>query len=135
MIMMTVQSFAQPQRFERIHALKVGYLTDKLHLSSTQAERFWPVYNKYEKELWDIRRSYRQQMKGDIANNPEAAREFIDNDLGYQEAVLNLRKKYNNEFLSVLSTQQLADLLQAERDFKKMLIQQLRDKRGGRGPQ
>jgi len=136
LVISTLSALAQPQRFERIHALKVAYLTDRIHLSSEQAQRFWPVYNTYEKELWEIRKSYRQQMKGNTTDNPEAAREFIDNDLGYQEAVLNLRKKYNGQFLNVISTQQLADMLQAERDFKRMLIQQMRDKRGGgRGPQ
>lgn len=127
-------AFAQPgsERFERIHAIKVAYITDKVHLSSEQAAKFWPVYTVYEKELRAIRHQFINKYKDDkrVGNDPHAARAFIEDDLEYQEATLNLRKKYKDEFLKIITPQQLAQLLQAERDFKRMLIQELKSRHG-----
>ena len=48
---MAFSAQAQPgKRMERIHAIKVAYLTDKLQLTSEQSEKFWPIYNRYEEE-------------------------------------------------------------------------------------
>jgi hypothetical protein len=35
----------------RIEALKIAYLTRKLNLTTEEAQKFWPVYNKYADEL------------------------------------------------------------------------------------
>lgn len=124
--------FAQPQqnRFEKIHAAKVSYITDRLNLSSDQAARFWPVYNQYEDALKSLRKSYFDKYgQGQGKNLSEAdSRRYIDDNLNFQEAQLNLKRKYKDEFLKVLSPQQLAQLYQAERDFKNLLLQQLKDK-------
>jgi hypothetical protein len=36
---------------ERLESAKIGFLTQKLDLSPREAEKFWPVYNQYQKEL------------------------------------------------------------------------------------
>lgn len=115
---------AQPkgERFEKIHAIKVAYITDKINLTPEQAERFWPVYNRYGDEMRAVRRAYKEQQGN--------AMRSIDEDIEAQEKILNLRKKYKDEFLKVISAQQLSQLYDAEREFKKMLIQQLKQRRG-----
>lgn len=128
-------SFAQPrERMERIHAIKVGFITDKVHLTSDQAAKFWPVYNRYEDEMRGLRkRFFDKYPKEQGSADEEKSRQFIEDNLEYQEAKLNISKKYKAEFLKVISAQQLAGLYEAERDFKRMLIQQLKERRGGKG--
>lgn len=98
------------QRYARIHAVKVAYISDKIKLTTSQAEHFWPVYNKYEKELRTLRK---------------AAKQYKD-DLKFQEDVLNLRKRYRDEFLKIITEEQLQSMYDAERDFKTLLLQQLK---------
>jgi len=118
----------QQERFERIRALKVSYITEQLKLSSDQAARFWPVYNKYEDEVRTVRRSLAARYKEMNAGaSREQARKFIEDNLEYQSQVLELKKKYKDELLKTISPQQLARLYEAEREFKKMLIRQLRE--------
>jgi hypothetical protein len=118
----------QQERFERIRALKVSYITEQLKLSSDQAARFWPVYNKYEDEVRTVRRSLVARYKEMNAGaSREQARKFIEDNLEYQSQVLELKKKYKDELLKTISPQQLARLYEAEREFKKMLIRQLRE--------
>ncbi|MGN6567844.1 MAG: hypothetical protein ACTHJ0_07825 [Flavipsychrobacter sp.] len=120
-------------RFERIHAIKVAYITDKLHFTPEQSAQFWPLYNKYEQEMHGIRRSFFEKYKGEHNGDKATARQFIDDDLDYQQDILDLKRKYKDDFLKIISTEQLADLYRAERDFKLMLLKELneRHKRDG----
>lgn len=120
---------AQPgRRMERIHAIKVAYLTDKLQLTSEQSARFWPVYNRFEEEKKALVRTYRKDNNiGDAAN--EDPLRSIDEDIELQQRMLDLRKEYKDEFLKVISPQQLATLTEAEREFKRLLIQQIKERR------
>lgn len=126
--------FAQDKRFEKIQALKVAFITERLSLSSEQAASFWPVYDNYEKELRGIRRKYIQQyLKSTKAAGNDSdmdAGKLIDNDLDFQQAIIDLKRKYQPEFLKVITARQLDELYTAERIFRQKLIQQLRKRRG-----
>jgi hypothetical protein len=123
---------ASAQRSERIHTIKVGYLTDRLKLSTDQASSFWPVYDAYEAELRNTRKTFRRsQRDAQAPANDAEARRVIDDNLEYQEAVLGINKRYRDRFLKVITPTQLATLYEAERDFRKMLLQQLRERKDG----
>lgn len=119
---------------ERIHAAKMAYITDRIHLTAAQAGSFIPVYNEYEQEVRALRKSYRDKYLGDKKEAPDepAVRQYVDDNLDYQQQVLDIKKRYQDRFLKVLSQQQLADLYEAEREFKKILLQRLKENGGGR---
>ena len=124
-------------RFERIHATKVAYITDKLRFTPEQSAQFWPLYNKYEKEVHSARRAFFEKYKDEHKNDEGAARQYVDDDLDYQQEVLDLKRKYKDDFLKIISTQQLADLYKSEREFKLLLLKELNERRkkdGGGGP-
>jgi hypothetical protein len=121
-------AFAQNGNGEKIKALRISYLTERLHLSSDQAARFWPVYNQYDDERRALRRSIRQNIQSQNPNlSKEKSRQIIEADLQYRTQDLELKKKYKDRLLQVISPQQLATLYQAEQDFKKILLEKLRD--------
>lgn len=126
-------SAAAQDRGERIHAIKVGYLTDRLKLTPGQATTFWPVYDAYNAETRSTRKTFRQNLResGAPANDAQA-RTMIDDNLEYQEAILAINKKYRDRFLKVITATQLATLYEAERDFRKLLLQQLKDRKAER---
>ena len=51
-------SIAQTQedRKEKIEAMKVAFITQKLDLSSKEAQVFWPLYNDYQDKLQALRK-------------------------------------------------------------------------------
>ena len=98
-------------RAEKIQALKIAFITQKLALSSDEAQRFWPVYNQYESE---IRGAFRENRDGDV----------IEND----ERLLNIRKKYRPEFVKVLGESRRNKLFSAEREFRGVLLQHLKNR-------
>ena len=110
--MCTAISFAKAQNGrEKIQALKVAFITQKLHLSPSEAEKFWPVYNQYDNEITQLRATKRD---GDVLEN--------------EEKLLDIRKKYKPSFEKILGSERLNDLYNAERDFRKVLIQRLKEK-------
>lgn len=125
---------AQPRgRGEKIHAIKVGYITDKVNLSAAQAEKFWPLYNRYEQEMRNVRIEFMKKYPEARSRDERESRKFIEDNIEFKEERLKLEKKYKNEFLKVISAQQLAELYEAERDFKRMLIQNLKERRARQG--
>ena len=68
----------------RVEALKIAYLTKKLNLSTEEAQKFWPIYNKYTEEIRKVRIE---------------ARANKDKEIDTEEKVLGIRKKYNGEFV------------------------------------
>jgi len=97
---------------EKIQALKVAFITQKLHLTAAEAEKFWPVYNQYDDEIMQVRTNNRN---GDIIEK--------------EQQVLDIRKKYRPSFEKILGPQRLNDLYSAEADFRKVLIQRLKERR------
>lgn len=97
---------------ERIQALKVAFITQKLHLTSSEAEKFWPVYNQYDNEIMQLRVNNRN---GDVLDN--------------EQKLLDIRKKYRPSFEKILGPARLNDLYNAEADYRKILIQRLKERR------
>jgi len=116
-------------RWEKIHTIKVSYITDKIALTPDQSARFWPVYDQYEKEKRDARRNFSRKYKDVNASaDAEQARKYVEENLDYQQEEVALKRKYKDQLLQIISAQQLAQLYEAERDFKKLLVDQLRSK-------
>jgi len=118
----------------RIHAAKMAYITDRLHLTSDQSYRFIPLYNDYEREIQETRQYYFKKYRN--SNNMDqatdaASLQYIDDNLDYQQQVIEIKRKYNDRFLKIISPQQLADLYKAEREFKQLLLQRLKQRNGG----
>jgi len=99
------------QRSEKIQALKIAFITQKLHLTSGEAEKFWPVYNDYQNEI----RQLRGNKNDDVLEN--------------EQKLLDIRKKYKPSFEKILGPQRLNDLYNAERDFRNVLIRSLKEQR------
>ncbi|MCB9045566.1 MAG: hypothetical protein H6550_05450 [Chitinophagales bacterium] len=134
MLLAVTTVIAQPDRdhkHDRIKALKIAYITEKLDLTSEQAQKFWPVYNRYEKEKWDTRRKFFDKYRNE---NPtasrDAAREYLEANLDYQENELELKKKYKDELLKTITAEQLVELYNAETGFRQMLIKELGKRHG-----
>ena len=43
---------------EKIKALKIAFISQKLSLTTEQAEKFWPIYNKYEDKIVALKEMY-----------------------------------------------------------------------------
>lgn len=118
---------------ERVEAMKVGFLTQRLNLTSEEAKVFWPVYNKYQDELEVLRKSRRENLvnaKMNFDEMPEKdVEKAVDSELGFRQHELDLLKKYHSQFKQVLPIKKVAKLYRAEEDFKRELLDRIKENR------
>lgn len=124
---------AQKPNREKIEALKVAFITERLDLSPSEAQNFWPVYNQFQDEMRTHHDARRQQMEqfgpeGDGLNSmsDEEVKKELDKELTREENMVKLRRKYHQEFLKVLSPKKVAKLYAAEMQFERKLVERLR---------
>lgn len=122
---------------EKIESLKVAFISEKLNLSVEEAQKFWPVYNKYNAELEKSRKDFRGQMVDELKNIDQMSTSEADKALRdmieFKSKELDITKQYTNEFKKVLSSQKVVKLFVAEQEFKKELLKMLRQKQQGKG--
>lgn len=118
---------------ERVEAMKVGFLTQRLNLTAEEAKVFWPVYNKYQDELEVLRKSRRENLvnaKMNFDEMPEKdVEKAVDSELGFRQHELDLLKKYHVQFKQVLPIKKVAKLYRAEEDFKRELLDRIKENR------
>lgn len=117
-------------KHEKIEAAKIAHITKEVSLTPAQAEEFWPLYNEYSNKRKRLRREKRQLHK-ESKNTQESDASIIQKmdrieDIKMHELALD--KSYRKQFLVFLSPQQVMDLYQAERDFFKLLKDQIRER-------
>jgi hypothetical protein len=85
----------------QLETMKIGFITNRLNLSPDEAQRFWPIYRLYSNE---VRQAYQ------VYHNDH-------NELGLEETLLNIKKKYSVEFVKAISPGKINDFFRAEKDF------------------
>ncbi len=130
-LLISVSIQAQENRYEKIKALKTAYITDELALTSSEAEKFWPVYNSFETQFHDLRhRKYRgiyENFNSETEKlNDEQANKLIDEFLSIETSQLELQKQKIAALRKVISPQKIIRLRKAEDDFKQELLNRYR---------
>lgn len=119
---------------EKIESMKIAFITQKLNLSPEEAQKFWPVYNKYTDEQEKARKAFRGQMMEELQNIDEMTNAEADkalNDmLAFRTSEVDITRKYTAEFKKVLPSQKVVKLFVAEQEFKKELLKMLRQQKG-----
>jgi exonuclease VII large subunit len=83
-----------------------------LNITPSEAEKFWPVYNKYQDEMRTAMTSSKN-----------------DDVLDRQQQMLNIRKKYKNDFSKILTLERTNKLYEAEGRFRDMVKKELQERR------
>lgn len=124
------------QKFEKVKALKTAFITDRLDLSSDEAEKFWPVYNQYEKELHQLQVVERMAILDQIAEKGGVSKMTEKESADLLQKILDLNEKINlkekNKYLAlkkVISSQKILKLIKVEESFKRELFKLLQEQR------
>jgi len=128
------QEEEQPQNGsarEKIKAARIGLITQRLALTSDQAEKFWPIYNEFTDKRTSLRKSYKDAERNINPNNPDPKQQesLVELGLKVKQDELSLEKEYSNKLMSVITAQQMLNLRQAEKDFRNIIINMLNNRR------
>ena len=117
-----------PQRpnVERVKAVRVALLTQKMSLSTEEAEKFWPVYNDYEKEQKKIREKF-QPNKNIMALDDASVENHLLGLLDMEEELVKMKKKYYQNFSKIIGYRKVAILAKSDREFYLAMIERLKN--------
>jgi len=124
---------------EEIESMKIAFLTKRLELTPDEAKKFWPVYNQSSSEvesLREARRKQHQEMRQNRENLSDKDYErIVDSEISFRQQELDIMKKYNVQYKQILPMKKVASLYKAEEDFKRELLEKMRDRKnqGGQG--
>jgi hypothetical protein len=128
------------KRWEKYRAEKVAFLTTNLDLTPEEAQNFWPIYNKMDKEKSEAQRK-RRELEHKVR---DAGETLSDEDIVKltREFAMTMEKegalpnKYNEEFLKILPPQKVLKMYKVEGEFRMHMIKRYRDQRknGGKHP-
>jgi hypothetical protein len=129
-------SYGQRGNREKIKSLKVAFITEKLELTSTEAQQFWPVYNKFEEKREALRQTERKEIRNKMQDASELSETEATTVLGklirFKVDAEKLDQAFLSEIQKVLSAKKTLILMRSEEEFKRQLIKQYRQNRGGR---
>lgn len=130
-------SFGQPQgkkdHKEHWRAQKIAYLTEVMDLTAEEAQVFWPIYNKAEKEKREaykaVKQAYANLDKGiQEGKGKKEIKDLIRQYTEALEATQRIDSKYVTQYERVLPVEKVAKLFIGEETFRRQQIQRL-DKR------
>lgn len=88
----------------KIQAMEMAFITKELNLTPDEAQKFWPVFNQYRNEL---KSTSKDRVSGD--------------QLERQQKMLDLRKKYREDFTKVISQERANKVFGAEDEFRSLV--------------
>ena len=118
-------------KLEKLNSQKIAFFTQKLQLTPGEAEKFWPVYNEYQKKKNNIllekrgTDTYFRQSFGTLTD--KEIEEISDKYIAYNKAEADLLMEYHEQFKKVLPIKKVMRLYQAKNQYKAMLLRQIRN--------
>lgn len=114
---------AQNTQREKVESMRIAFITHRLALTPDESERFWPVYHSYRHDLATLRRNFYPMDDG---TDPHLS---ADKQVDFEQKKLDLKKRYIPQFEAAIGKEKVNKLVGAEEDFKKMLVQIVRNRR------
>ena len=121
------------EKKEKIKALKIAFFTERIGLSSQEAEVFWPLYNAYEEKREALHAQERSEVRHKVASvdqmSEAEANAILKRYLELEEAQEELDKKFYRDLAKRLSASKVLKLFMAEHEFRKRLLREYRSRR------
>ena len=115
---------------DRWKAEKIAFLTDAMELTSAEAEKFWPVYNRCECEKKNSFKAVINAYKA-LDEALQAGKEddeiniLLNKYLDAQNSGKDIDSKYVLEYRKILPEKKVAKLYIAEESFRRRQIHRL----------
>lgn len=118
---------------ERLNAYKIAFLTNRLKLTPSEAEKFWPVYNEFQAKRIEIQQ---ERVKLNVKFNQEGASMtdeqltvLGDKFIELEVAETDLAMKFHQTLKGVLPPAKIIRLYQAENQYRQQLLKELQERR------
>ena len=121
---------------EKIRSFKIAFLTEKLNLSENEAQKFWPIYNKYDKKMMQLRKKERFSIKKryimmEVLINylKKDSKEILEKIQSIKKQQYEIKTAFHNKISKIVSFKKILTLEISEHEFNRKLMRKYRGKR------
>ena len=131
----TMTLIAQPEgrkgMKDKIRTLKIEFITEKLDLSSVEAEKFWPIYNVFDKAYMELRheklKGLKDNLKKEINEISEvAALSKLNEMTAIEDELVQLKQSFRTQLEGIISNKKILLLKIAEDGFNRRMMDKLK---------
>lgn len=137
LITCAILSFGQSQEEkDKVEQLRIAFLTEDLDLSVAESQQFWPIYNEYKgasaKTEAEIKILHKEMKKSE---NPSESKvqDAINSMADAKASQVNSERNYLSQSLIVLGPDKTLKLIKSEKEFRRRILKNLREKGGNQG--
>lgn len=116
---------------EKMKAQRAAFITQKLELTESEAQKFWPVFNEFDSERKALLKE--PPVKISHSMSEAEAQKAIDHFFDTKNKELELHKKYISRFKAILPAPKVAMLLTIQREFSREVMENMKERRSA-GP-
>lgn len=130
LLVSNAQDDRKPPR-EKIEQLRIAFLTERLNLSVEEGQAFWPLYNEYESNHFELEKAMRKEMRDLFSKeNPTEAEvaQMIKRAEQHHAQMGALRSAYLLKAMKILGPKRTVLLEKSDEDFKREVMKKLRDR-------
>lgn len=121
------KSTVAQSNFQAIESEKIAYISKELKLTPNEAARFFPVYNLYNKEMWELKKAKRGFYKEN--KNSNALQSNRRDVIAFDSKEVEIKKSYRSEFTKIIGQSRASEFFQVEEDFFNKLRSRLQNRR------
>ena len=122
---------------EKFRSMKIAYFTEELELTSEGAEKFWPLYNDYEKkkrEVSQYRHRRPQNMDEKLANmTDQEAEKMADGIIESRKKEVELAEAFHRDLKKIFPPKKVMKFYITEYGFREYMLRKIRDERRNGG--
>jgi hypothetical protein len=130
-LLISAQGNKENDTEELVKAEKIAFFTEKIGLSPSQAEKFWPVYNAYWEKKNKIISRWKKKFGYYLEHSEELSEseleELADDYIRFEMQKAELLKEYNKEFKEILPVSKVMKIYQADYEFKAYLLKKIKN--------
>jgi hypothetical protein len=134
LLALNISAFSQNMREridEKIKIQRIAFITQRLSLTETEAQQFWPIFNEYTEKLQQIRKQPKPDKPVDELDNVDVEK-IVLAQFDREGRELDLKKEYFQKLKKVISVKKITKLYRAEKDFRGELVKELQQMRANR---
>jgi len=95
----------------KLEGIKETYMNKELSLTPEEAQKFWPVYNNYFKEIKQARKNY------------------PNDEVAFEERIVQIRKEYKDNFKGILNSDERVNRVYvSEKNLRDLLKKELQNR-------
>jgi hypothetical protein len=122
------------EKKDKIKSLKTAFISQKLALTSEEAEKFWPVYNKYDDKIMALKEAQMKLRVGKRNSSDEEALKKIEEAEAIESEVMLLKKKMRAELIPIITAEKVVALERLEHEFHRKILEKLKGRKGNHPP-